>query len=609
MHPAAARPAPRACFLGVERSVTGRRWEERLADSRVGLALAQRLGLPEVVGRVMAARGVDLDTAPAYLEPTLREALPDPLCLKDMDAAVARLIRAVTGGEAIAVFGDYDVDGATSTALLHRFLRIVGAEPRVYIPDRIAEGYGPSEAAMLALRRDGAAVVITVDCGIAAFAPLAAAARAGLDVIVLDHHAAQATLPTAVAVVNPNRLDEIAPQADRHGLRCLAAVGVTFLLVVALNRALREAGWYNGDDRPEPDARQWLDLVALGTVCDVVPLTGLNRALVSQGLKVLARRGNPGLLALANVARLSERPGAYHLGFILGPRVNAGGRVGEAALGARLLATDDAGEAAALAQRLDGYNAERRTIEAQVLEEAIVRAEESGAAPNSPVFVAGEGWHPGVIGIIASRLRERYAVPALVVAIDPATGEGRGSGRSVPGVDLGAAVIAAGQAGLLVNGGGHPMAAGLTVRPERLAALRAFLTERLAAALDAVDYRPALGLDGAMEPGAAIADLVRQLERCGPFGTGNVQPRFAVPAVRVVRADVVGEAHVRCILSGSGGGRLKGIAFRALETEVGKLLLNTGGRPVHLVGKLGLDSWAGGDAVQFIIEDAAAATG
>jgi len=604
-----ARPTPRACFLDVERSAAGRRWEERLADPRQGLALAQRLGVPEVIGRVMAARGVGLDDAAAYLEPTLREALPDPLCLKDMDAAVARLSRAVRTGEAIAIFGDYDVDGATSSALLHRFLRSVGAEPRVYIPDRITEGYGPNERALLDLHRQGAAVVVTVDCGIAAFAPLAAAAEAGLEVIVLDHHTAQPTLPKAAAIVNPNRLDEIDPKDDRHGLRRLAAVGVTFLLVVALNRALREAGWYDRDGRREPDARQWLDLVALGTVCDVVPLTGLNRALVSQGLKVMAARGNAGLVALADVANLDERPDAYHAGYILGPRVNAGGRVGEAPLGARLLATDDPGEAADMARRLDAYNSERRIIEAQVLQEAIIRVEDAGAAPGRPVFVAAEGWHPGVVGIIASRLRERYAVPAMVIAIDTGTGEGRGSGRSVLGVDLGAAVIAAQQEGLLVNGGGHPMAAGLTVRPERLADLRAFLDERLSAALDAADYRPALGLDGALQPDAATADLVRQLERCGPFGTGNVQPRFAVPAVRIVHADVVGENHVRCTLAGSSGGRLKGIAFRALDSELGKLLLQSGGRPIHLAGKLRPDRWKGRDSVQLIIEDAATITG
>lgn len=583
-----------------------------MADPRQGLALAQRLGVPEVVGRVMAARGVGVDEAAAYLAPTLRESLPDPLCLKDMDVAVARLVRAVTTDEAIAIFGDYDVDGATSSALLHRFLRFIGAEPRVYIPDRIAEGYGPNAPALLELHGEGAAVVVTVDCGIAAFAPLAAAAEAGLDVIVLDHHTAQPTLPAAAAIVNPNRLDEIEPKDDHHGLRRLAAVGVTFLLVVALNRALREAGWYGRDGRVEPDVRQWLDLVALGTVCDVVPLTGLNRALVAQGLKVMAGRGNAGLVALADVAGLKERPDAYHAGYILGPRVNAGGRVGEAPLGARLLATDDAGEAAAMAQRLNEYNTERRVIEAQVLEEAIALVEDGGSAEDggttrgSPVFVAAEGWHPGVVGIIASRLRERYAAPAMVIAIDTSTGEGRGSGRSVPGVDLGAAVIAALQEGLLVNGGGHPMAAGLTVRPERLAELRVFLEERLRAALDVANYRPSLGLDGALQPGAATADLIRALDRCGPFGTGNAQPRFALPAVRVVHAGVVGENHVRCVLTGSGGGRLKGIAFRALDSALGTLLLSSGGRPIHLAGKLRPDAWAGRDAVQLIIEDAAA---
>ena len=598
---AETRTEPRACFLGVERSVAGKRWEERLTDPRLGLALAQRLDLPEVVGRVLAARGVGLDDAERFLAPTLRDALPDPSCLLDMDRAVERLVRAVSGGETIAVFGDYDVDGATSAALITRFLRAAGAEPLVYVPDRITEGYGPNAKALLGLRREGAAVALTVDCGVSAFEALEAAAEAGLDVIVLDHHAAEPRLPRAHAVVNPNRLDEPVRGDDPHRLRQLAAVGVTFLLVVALNRALREAGWYA--ERGEPDLMQWLDLVALGTVCDVVPLTGLNRALVAQGLKVLARRHNPGLAALIDVTGLDEPPDTFHAGFILGPRINAGGRVGEARLGARLLATDDPAEAAQLAQRLDAYNSERRAIEAAVLEQAIAQVEGAGAPAGGLVFAAGEGWHPGVVGIVASRLKDRYNLPALVIALD--AGEGKGSGRSVPGVDLGAAVLAARQSGLLINGGGHPMAAGLTVPRARLGALRDFLAARLGAALDAVQYVPALGLDGALQPSGASAELVRQIERCAPFGTGNPQPRFAVPAARIVRADVVGDNHVRCILGGADGGRLKGIAFRALDGGLGPMLLSSAGRPLHVAGKLRLDAWTGPDAVQLIIDDAA----
>ena len=605
MQTAEARGGTRPCFLGVERSVAGKRWEERLSDPRRGLALAQRLALPEVVGRVLAGRGVGLDEAERFLNPSLRDALPDPSRLKDMDAAVDRLLRAIAGGEAIVVFGDYDVDGATSAALLVRFLRAVGAEPRIYVPDRLREGYGPNTAALLRLKEEGAGVVITVDCGITAYEPLEAAAEAGLDVIVLDHHTAEPVLPRACAVVNPNRLDEPEGEADPYRLGQLAAVGVVYLLVVALNRALRAAGWYGGAERQEPDLLQWLDLVALGTVCDVVPLTGLNRALVAQGLKMLARRANAGLAALADVARLKERPDTFHAGYILGPRVNAGGRVGEAGLGARLLATDDPAEARGLAERLDAHNGERRAIESQVLEAAIAQVEAAGPPSGGLVFAAAEGWHPGVIGIVASRLKERYNLPALVVALDPETGQAKGSGRSVPGVDLGAAVLAARRAGLLLNGGGHPMAAGLTLEGSRLDELRDFLDARLSAALEAARYQPSLGFDGALQPLGATIELLTQLEQCGPFGTGNAQPRFAIPAVRIVHAKIVGENHVRCILSGADGGRLKGIAFRALDSGLARILMDGGGRPIHVAGKLRQDSWAGPTAVQLIVEDAA----
>jgi single-stranded-DNA-specific exonuclease len=449
---------------------------------------------------------------------------------------------------------------------------------------------------MLRLKAEGARVVVTVDCGTVAFEPLAEAAAAGLDVVVIDHHAAEPRLPHACAVINPNRLDETSPH------RQLAAVGVTFLLVVALNRALREAGWYARHGRPEPDLLRLLDLVALGTVCDVVPLTGLNRVLVAQGLKVMAWRGNAGIAALCDVARLDERPDAWHVGFILGPRVNAGGRVGEPDLGARLLATDDPGEAVEAAQRLDAYNAERQAIEQEVLAEAVARVEAEGPRDGF-VFVAGAGWHPGVIGIVASRLKERFHLPAMVVALD---GEmGKGSGRSVPGVDLGATVIAARQAGLLVNGGGHPMAAGLTVEAARVAELRLFLEARLARQIAVTGYRPALGLDGALLPGAATVELARALAPLGPFGVGNAEPRFAVPAARIVKAEVVGQDHVRCIMTAADGGRLKAVAFRALDTPLGRALLQAGALPLHVAGRLRLDGWAGVDAVQMLIEDAA----
>lgn len=595
----AERAPPRSCLLGVERSLTGRRWELRAADERAGLALAQRLGLPEPVARALAARGVDEAAAEAFLEPSLREQLPDPDRLAGMAEAAARLAEAVRRGERVAVFGDYDVDGATSAALLQRFFRAVGLELLVYVPDRLKEGYGPNEAALLELRRQGVELLVTVDCGITAYEPLQAAREAGLEVIVVDHHAAEPRLPAATAVVNPNRLD------DASGLGGLAAVGVAFLLVVAVNRALREAGWYVAG-RPEPKLLQWLDLVALGTVCDVVPLTGLNRALVVQGLKVMARRANPGLRALGEVAALDERPGAYHLGFLLGPRVNAGGRVGEAGLGARLLATEDAAEAAAIAARLDAWNRERRVIEAQVLDQALGQLA-AGPEPEGLVFVAGQGWHPGVIGIVASRLKERFSLPALVLALQD-DGLAKGSGRSVPGLDLGAAVLAARQAGLLVNGGGHPMAAGLTVAAVGVAALRDFLQPRLAAELRRLDWQPALGFDGTLTPRGADGRLLRDLERLAPFGAGNPEPRWVLPHLRLVRADPVGAGaeHLRMVAAGEDGRRLKAIAFRAFESPLGEALQRRGeGRLLHLAGKLRADAWSGPEAVQLVVDDAA----
>src|SRR5947207_3128279 len=412
-----------ASFLGVERSVCGRRWRTREPDPGLAAAIAQRHGLPEIVGRLLAQRGVGIDEAPGFLAPRLRDQRPDPAHLRDMDHAVARLLRAVQDNEPIVVFGDYDVDGATSAALLLRFFAAIGARASVYVPDRMREGYGPNAPALLRLKGDGAAVVVTVDCGATAHEPLASAAEAGLDVIVVDHHVTEPLLPPALALINPNRLDEDSPHGN------LAAVGVAYLLVVALNRALREAGWYLA--RPEPDLLQWLDLVALGTVCDVVPLNGLNRALVAQGIRVARRMANPGMRALAAAASANGPVDAYQLGFVLGPRVNAGGRVGAADLGARLLATDDPAIAAELAQRLDAYNRERREIEARTVTAAIEQVE---AAPQSPalVFAAAEGWHPGVIGIVAARLKERYERPACVVALTD--GIGKGSGRSAPAI-------------------------------------------------------------------------------------------------------------------------------------------------------------------------------
>jgi len=584
-------------FLGVERSLCGRRWRQRGGDDRAGLTLAQRLGVPEILGRVLAARGIEAEGAERFLNPTLRDQLPDPSSLIDMDRAIERLVRAVTAGELIAIFGDYDVDGATSAALLRRFLASVGGRVVVYVPDRMKEGYGPNAPALLRLRSEGVSVAVTTDCGITAHAPLAAAAAAGLDVVVIDHHIGEPEIPRAVAVVDPNRLDEASP----HGV--LAAVGVAFLLAVGINRALRQAGWYA--ERAEPDLTRLLDLVALGTICDVVPLTGVNRALVAQGLKVMRSLGNTGIAALAEVAGIGERLDAYHAGFILGPRVNAGGRVGRADAGSRLLATDDAGEAKALAQALHQWNAERRDIEARVLEEAIEVVERAGS--HLPIaFGASESWHPGVIGIVAGRLKERYNRPACVVAL--ASGIGKGSGRSIAGFALGAAVIAARQAGLLVNGGGHAMAAGFTVAEERLPALRDFLAARIAETAGPAGLVPELGLDGMLMPAAATPDFVTLLERLAPFGAGNAEPRFAFPAVRVLKADVVGDAHIRLVLAEPASNqRLKAIAFRCLDSDMGRAFLNGRGQGFHLAGHLRADTWQGRNEVQLLVDDAAPA--
>ena len=580
----------------VERSFTSKRWIMNEVDGRQALALAQRLDVPEIVGRVLAARGIAPETAESFLDPRLRDLLPNPSHLIDMDAAIDRLTRAIQKGEGIAVFGDYDVDGATSSALLARFLTAVGAPPQVYIPDRLREGYGPNARALISLKEGGADVVITVDCGVAAFEALDAAADAGLEVIVVDHHEAEARLPRAVAVIDPNRLDETSPH------RNLAAVGVAFLLAVGLNRALRSAGWYAS--RPEPDLMDNLDLVALGTVCDVMPLVGLNRALVAQGLRVMAGRRNQGLSALSDVAGLSERPGAYHLGFVLGPRVNAGGRVGRSDLGVRLLTTEDAGEAERLAHTLDEHNRARQTIEVKVLEGAL-QALEASAAVGPVVFAAGEGWHPGVVGIVASRLKERFNRPAFVISLEGA--QATGSARSVDGVDVGAAIIAARQSGLIAEGGGHAMAAGFRTAREKLDDLHRFFAERLDGAIEADARIPRLRLDGALSVSAATLELIEALERLAPFGVGNPEPRFVIAAARVSGAKVVGDDHVRCNLAGAGGGRLQAIAFRCLASGLGQGLLNAEGVPVHVAGRLRHDQWRGRSRVQFLIDDAASA--
>lgn len=585
--------------MGVSRSLSGRHWRLRPCDDRLALHLSQRLELDEIVGRVLAGRGIDIDAAEAFLQPVLRQSLPDPSRFADMDVAADRVAKAIMGGEKIAIFGDYDVDGATSSALLWRFFAAVGAVARIYIPDRLREGYGPNEAALRILADEQTQVVITVDCGTLSFEPLKAAQAMGLHMIVVDHHKAESALPPAVAVINPNRLDEDGTYGQ------LAAVGVSFLLVVAINRALRAAGWY-GASRPEPDLMQWLDLVALGTVCDVVPLTGVNRAFVAQGLKVLARRHNIGLAALADVARMDQMPGVYHLGFLLGPRVNAGGRVGEADLGARLLTTDDPEKARHMAEQLDFYNTERQALEAAVADEALAQVlkENAGGDPHPLVFAAGEGWHPGVIGIVASRLTERFGRPAFVIAIDD-KGEAKGSVRSIPHVDIGAAVIEAVRLGHLEKGGGHAMAAGFSASAQKLPAFRDFLEQWLLARVEKARAGRLHEVDCVLSLKGASLELVTALERLGPFGMGNPAPRFVLPDLDLVRCDEVGRGHVRCIFGSRGGGRLKAIAFRAADQDLGAALLGGVGKRFHLAGRLKIDEWGMTPKIEMTIDDAA----
>lgn len=591
-------PANETAVLSVEKSVLGKKWAFTAGDQRLADGIAQAFNLPELVARVLVARGVGFDDVEEFLNPSIKAQLPDPSVLQDMDRAAQRIADAVINNEKIAVFGDYDVDGATSSALLKRFFRVLGIEARIYIPDRIKEGYGPNAAALQKLRGEGAKLLITVDCGTTAFDALKAGVAAGLDIVVLDHHRAEPQLPEAHAVVNPNRLDCGSGQGH------LAAVGVTFLTLVAVNRALRQAGWFSGT-RVEPRILQWLDLVALGTICDVVPLTGLNRAYVAQGLKVMAMRQNVGLNALAELGAVSEAPNTFHAGFVFGPRVNAGGRVGEADLGWRLLSTDDSLEARVLAKKLHEYNAERKFIEEAMIEEAVERAQHQATAEDFVMLVDGEGWHPGVIGIVAARIKEKYNRPACVVAFDE-LGIGKASGRSVAGVDLGAAVISAKDAGLLLAGGGHKMAAGFSVARDQFKALRAHLNAHVENQLKGQAYAPELRVDSVLSVPALTLELVEKLSALAPYGAGHAEPRFAVTGVRIIKPAVVGERHVSCFIQDtSGGASVKAIAFRAMDSALGELLLKAGAAPLNIAGHVTINSWQGKRSVNFQIVDAA----
>jgi single-stranded-DNA-specific exonuclease len=596
-----ASEGAREAYLGVTASARGFVWRDRLdaAASKTAAAISQRHGLPEILGRVLASRGVGLDEAANALDPTVRALMPDPSTLRDMDKGAARLAQAIVANEAIAVFGDYDVDGACSSALLQRFLAAHGRKARLYIPDRMTEGYGPNREAIEALVKEGARLIVTVDCGTTGVEPLAAAAPLGAEVIVVDHHQAGERLPDVTAVINPNRQD------DLSGLGHLCAAGVVFMVLVATARELRRRGFYSGACQP-PDLLALLDLVGLATVCDVVPLEGLNRAYVTKGLQAMRQRRNAGLKALADAAGLAVAPTPYHLGFVLGPRINAGGRIGDAALGARLLATDDEMEAARIAVLLDKLNRERKAIESRMLEEALARAEQliDGDADVPLLLVAGEGWHKGVVGLVASRLTERFRRPSCVIAWEE-TGTGTGSLRSIDGVDIGGAVRAAVEAGHLIKGGGHAMAAGLTIERSSFDALGTFMSTRLVAAATMARAAVSLAIDGALTPGAVTDDFLALIERAGPYGQGNPQPRFAFPAHRVKFAKVVGEAHVRCVLEAGDGSRLDAVAFRAADQPVGAALLGSAGMPLHVVGNLRRDTWGGRDRRELVIEDVA----
>lgn len=571
-------------------TASGLPWQLRHADARAALAIAQQHGVSELLAGILVGRGVAVDDVPLFLNPTLRDALPDPFHLLDMEKAVTRLIRAITQHESIAVFGDYDVDGATSTSLLMHYLGTVGAPVVPYIPDRMTEGYGATTAAFEKLIDAGATLIVTVDCGTLAHAPIAAAQARGVDVIVLDHHLSSGALPSAHAIVNPNRVDETSPH------RNLAAVGVTFLALVALNARLRDSGFFA--QHAAPNLLAMMDVVALGTVCDVMPLTGLNRAFVAQGLKVMAQRRNLGLTVLADVARMDEQPNVYHLGFLLGPRINAGGRVGKSGLGVQLLTATDTAAAQTIAQQLDLHNAERQAIEADVSEQAFAVAEQQR---NMPVLlVAGEGWHQGVIGIVAGRLKEKFSRPAIVVALE--NGIGKASARSVSGVDMGAAVHAALAEGLITVGGGHAMAAGFTVTEAHIAALHRFLIDRMAAGVAAYNEARVRHYDGTLSVSGANLATLEDIGHAAPYGLGNPAPRFVIPAARIAHVAVMKEKHLRVTLADdSGSARLNAVAFGAVGTPLGAWLMSE--KTLHILGELKRNSWQGRESAQFMIDD------
>lgn len=587
-------------FLDVRQSVSGVSWEHRLTERQdmIALAIAQGHGVPDIVARVLAGRGVTAEQTERFLDPTIRDLLPDPASLTDMDRAAARIAAAVMAKEKVAIFGDYDVDGAASSALLKRFLTHFSVPSEIYIPDRIFEGYGPNPDAMRELVSRGATLIVTVDCGTNSAVSIDAANEAGADVLVLDHHQVGGALPAAIAVVNPNRGDDLSGQGH------LCAAGVVFLALVQTARILRG----RMADATPPDLLSLLDIVALATVCDVVPLTGVNRAFVVKGLQMARQQKNEGLAALARVSRIGEPISTFHLAYLIGPRINAGGRIGDAALGSRLLATDDPVEARTIAETLDRLNQERQLMEQEMLAAARVEADAELAGGNGPAIVvtASNSWHPGIVGLLASRLKDHARRPAFAIAFN-AVGIGTGSGRSVSGFDLGRLVREAAVAGLIVKGGGHGMAAGITVERARLGELRAFFEERAAADVFRLQGEESLAIDGALAAEGATLSLLDALEQAGPFGAGHVAPVFALPRHRLADARPVGTNHIRVELQSESGGRIQAIAFRAVETALGEFLFKNRGKTIHVAGSLSGNYWNGNRTVQFRISDAARA--
>jgi single-stranded-DNA-specific exonuclease len=588
-------------FLGVQRSLTDKLWRDRL-DARGAaraLAISQRHQLPEMLARVLAGRDVEIDAVADFLDPTIRKLMPDPFTVTDMEAAAKRIADAAIRSEKVAIFGDYDVDGATSAALLAWHLRHCGLDPLIHIPDRLFEGYGPNTEAVRALAAKGATLLIAVDCGTTSIEPLAEARRLGMSVVVIDHHQPSDVLPEVDALVNPNRLD------DLSGLGYLAAVGLTLVTLVAVNRELRNRRFWTAE-MPEPDLLGMLHYVALGTVADVAPLIGLNRAFVAKGLIAMRRRDHVGHTALMDVSRLNGPPEAWHLGFMLGPRINAGGRIGRADLGVRLLLEGDVSEAARIAAELDRLNNERRVIEqaAEAQAEAEALAALGLEDKGSVIVTASEGWHPGVVGLVAARLKEKFARPAFAIALEPG-GIGTGSGRSIGGVDLGKAVRQAVADGLLMKGGGHAMAAGVTLRKEKLAEFRAYMENALAHDVAQSRHVNELFVDGAISARGATPELVATLSRAGPFGSGNTEPVLALPSHQLVFADEVGQAHLRLRFKSGDGAIVNAIAFRSLGQKLGNALVAQRGQVLHVAGSLAVDRYQGTERVQLRVLDVA----